>query len=201
MRATTPAGRPHRHGGQHARQRRPLLRQRAPGRVGDHRDRPLRRGDAAAAAGRHGGPAALGGLARRRRPVRPEDLLPVLLRGRPARAAHPDVRAAARPAGRWPPGLAARGRPGPHGRRRRRAGCPTQGIVFTGDILFHGGHPIVWAGPVANWIAACDRVLALQPDRRRPRARPAGDARRTGRPQGVLRTPDPRGQDALRRRA
>jgi cyclase len=40
---------------------------------------------------------------------------------------------------------------------------PEAGIVFTGDILFHGGHPIVWAGPVANWIAACDRVLALQP--------------------------------------
>jgi glyoxylase-like metal-dependent hydrolase (beta-lactamase superfamily II) len=38
-----------------------------------------------------------------------------------------------------------------------------EGIVFTGDILFHGGHPIVWAGPVANWIAACDRILALQP--------------------------------------
>jgi glyoxylase-like metal-dependent hydrolase (beta-lactamase superfamily II) len=37
------------------------------------------------------------------------------------------------------------------------------GIVFTGDILFHGGHPIVWAGPVANWIAACERVLALHP--------------------------------------
>jgi cyclase len=40
---------------------------------------------------------------------------------------------------------------------------PGAGIVFTGDILFHGGHPIVWAGPVANWIAACDRVLALRP--------------------------------------
>jgi cyclase len=40
---------------------------------------------------------------------------------------------------------------------------PEAGIVFTGDILFHGGHPIVWAGPVANWIVACDRVLALQP--------------------------------------
>jgi cyclase len=38
-----------------------------------------------------------------------------------------------------------------------------EGIVFTGDILFHGGHPIVWSGPVANWIAACDRVLALHP--------------------------------------
>jgi cyclase len=38
---------------------------------------------------------------------------------------------------------------------------PNDGVVFTGDILFHGGHPIVWAGPVANWIAACDRVLQL----------------------------------------
>jgi cyclase len=40
---------------------------------------------------------------------------------------------------------------------------PDQGIVFTGDILFHGGHPIVWAGPVANWIAACARILELAP--------------------------------------
>ena len=40
---------------------------------------------------------------------------------------------------------------------------PADGIVFTGDILFHGGHPIVWAGPVANWITACDRILALHP--------------------------------------
>jgi glyoxylase-like metal-dependent hydrolase (beta-lactamase superfamily II) len=38
-----------------------------------------------------------------------------------------------------------------------------EGVVFTGDILFHGGHPIVWAGPVANWITACDQVLALRP--------------------------------------
>jgi cyclase len=40
---------------------------------------------------------------------------------------------------------------------------PAEGIVFTGDILFHGGHPIVWAGPVANWIAACNRIIALRP--------------------------------------
>jgi glyoxylase-like metal-dependent hydrolase (beta-lactamase superfamily II) len=36
--------------------------------------------------------------------------------------------------------------------------------VFTGDILFHGGHPIVWAGPVANWVAACDRIVELAPE-------------------------------------
>jgi glyoxylase-like metal-dependent hydrolase (beta-lactamase superfamily II) len=41
------------------------------------------------------------------------------------------------------------------------AHVPEDGVVFTGDILFHGGHPIVWAGPVTNWIAACDRILTL----------------------------------------
>jgi len=40
---------------------------------------------------------------------------------------------------------------------------PDAGIVFTGDLVFHGGHPIVWAGPVAHWITACDRLLALDP--------------------------------------
>jgi glyoxylase-like metal-dependent hydrolase (beta-lactamase superfamily II) len=41
------------------------------------------------------------------------------------------------------------------------AHVPADGVLFTGDVLFHGGHPIVWAGPVANWVAACDRLLAL----------------------------------------
>jgi cyclase len=36
---------------------------------------------------------------------------------------------------------------------------PGDRTVFTGDILFVNGHPIVWAGPVDNWIAACDRIL------------------------------------------
>ena len=40
---------------------------------------------------------------------------------------------------------------------------PDDGVVFTGDILFHGGHPIVWAGPVTNWVAACERILELEP--------------------------------------
>ncbi len=31
--------------------------------------------------------------------------------------------------------------------------------MFTGDIVLAGGHPVTWAGPVANWIAACDRIL------------------------------------------
>ena len=38
---------------------------------------------------------------------------------------------------------------------------PSDRIVFSGDILFIGSHPIVWDGPVSNWIRACDRILAL----------------------------------------
>lgn len=38
---------------------------------------------------------------------------------------------------------------------------PDAKTIFTGDILFVGGTPIVWAGPVGNWIAACDLILAL----------------------------------------
>lgn len=38
---------------------------------------------------------------------------------------------------------------------------PGDKVVYTGDILFIDGTPIMWAGPVRNWIAACDRVLAM----------------------------------------
>lgn len=38
---------------------------------------------------------------------------------------------------------------------------PADRIVFTGDILFIEGHPIMWEGPVSNWIAACERILAM----------------------------------------
>jgi glyoxylase-like metal-dependent hydrolase (beta-lactamase superfamily II) len=38
---------------------------------------------------------------------------------------------------------------------------PAERLLFSGDILFHGAHPIAWAGPVSNWIAACDRILEM----------------------------------------
>ncbi len=41
---------------------------------------------------------------------------------------------------------------------------PEDRTLFTGDILFVEGTPIIWAGPVANWIAACDRIGALGVD-------------------------------------
>jgi len=37
---------------------------------------------------------------------------------------------------------------------------PDAAVVFAGDILFIGDHPIMWSGPAENWIAACDRILA-----------------------------------------
>jgi glyoxylase-like metal-dependent hydrolase (beta-lactamase superfamily II) len=41
---------------------------------------------------------------------------------------------------------------------------PADRIVFTGDILFVEGTPIVWEGPVANWIRACERIEAMDVD-------------------------------------
>ena len=38
---------------------------------------------------------------------------------------------------------------------------PDSSTVYTGDILFIGGTPIVWAGPLSNWVAACDLMLAM----------------------------------------
>ena len=38
---------------------------------------------------------------------------------------------------------------------------PDAGVLFGGDLLFIGCTPIVWAGPIANWIAACDVMIAL----------------------------------------
>ncbi len=38
---------------------------------------------------------------------------------------------------------------------------PADKTVFTGDILFIEGHPIMWEGPVSNWIDACNRIIAM----------------------------------------
>jgi glyoxylase-like metal-dependent hydrolase (beta-lactamase superfamily II) len=41
--------------------------------------------------------------------------------------------------------------------------APDARVLFAGDILFAAAHPIAWAGPVSHWIAACERILALDP--------------------------------------
>jgi len=38
---------------------------------------------------------------------------------------------------------------------------PDARTIYTGDILFIGGTPIVWAGPLGNWVAACDLMLGM----------------------------------------
>jgi glyoxylase-like metal-dependent hydrolase (beta-lactamase superfamily II) len=38
---------------------------------------------------------------------------------------------------------------------------PEDGVLFTGDILFKDAHPVIWQGPVSNWIRACRELLEL----------------------------------------
>lgn len=39
--------------------------------------------------------------------------------------------------------------------------APADKLLFTGDILFIDGTPIMWEGPISNWIGACDHILAM----------------------------------------
>ena len=41
---------------------------------------------------------------------------------------------------------------------------PEDKTVFTGDILFIDGTPLMWAGPVSNWIGACERISQMDVD-------------------------------------
>jgi glyoxylase-like metal-dependent hydrolase (beta-lactamase superfamily II) len=40
---------------------------------------------------------------------------------------------------------------------------PSERVLYAGDLLFIGGTPISWAGPLSHWIEACDRMTALEP--------------------------------------
>lgn len=40
----------------------------------------------------------------------------------------------------------------------------SDGVVFTGDILFIGVHPVIWEGPWSGWIDACELILSLDVD-------------------------------------
>jgi glyoxylase-like metal-dependent hydrolase (beta-lactamase superfamily II) len=40
---------------------------------------------------------------------------------------------------------------------------PDDGVVFTGDLLFIGGTPILWDGPVENWLRACEQLERWNP--------------------------------------
>ena len=53
---------------------------------------------------------------------------------------------------------------------------PAQRVVFTGDICFIGGTPIVWSGPVSNWLAALRFIRSLDPEIVVPGHGPVTDA-------------------------
>jgi 2-keto-4-pentenoate hydratase/2-oxohepta-3-ene-1,7-dioic acid hydratase in catechol pathway/glyoxylase-like metal-dependent hydrolase (beta-lactamase superfamily II) len=53
---------------------------------------------------------------------------------------------------------------------------PDAGVLFAGDLLFIGCTPIVWAGPIANWVAACDAMIALDASTVVPGHGPVTDA-------------------------
>jgi glyoxylase-like metal-dependent hydrolase (beta-lactamase superfamily II) len=53
---------------------------------------------------------------------------------------------------------------------------PDADAVFTGDILFIEGTPLMWAGPISNWIAACDKIVELRPTTIVPGHGPVTDA-------------------------
>jgi 2-keto-4-pentenoate hydratase/2-oxohepta-3-ene-1,7-dioic acid hydratase in catechol pathway/glyoxylase-like metal-dependent hydrolase (beta-lactamase superfamily II) len=53
---------------------------------------------------------------------------------------------------------------------------PDADVLFAGDLLFIGCTPIVWAGPIANWVAACDAMIALDASTVVPGHGPVTDA-------------------------
>ncbi len=57
---------------------------------------------------------------------------------------------------------------------------PDDGVVYTGDILFIEGTPIIWEGPVQNWIDACDRIIAMNAQAIVPGHGPLTDAAGVG---------------------
>jgi len=63
---------------------------------------------------------------------------------------------------------------------------PDERTVFTGDILFIGGTPIVWEGPISNWIAACDLMLELDIETVVPGHGPVTDKRGIAEVRGYL---------------
>jgi glyoxylase-like metal-dependent hydrolase (beta-lactamase superfamily II) len=54
---------------------------------------------------------------------------------------------------------------------------PVDRTVYTGDILFIEGTPVMWQGPVGNWIDACRRIEAMDVDHIVPGHGPITDRR------------------------
>jgi 2-keto-4-pentenoate hydratase/2-oxohepta-3-ene-1,7-dioic acid hydratase in catechol pathway/glyoxylase-like metal-dependent hydrolase (beta-lactamase superfamily II) len=76
---------------------------------------------------------------------------------------------------------------------------PDAGVLFGGDLLFIGCTPIVWAGPIANWIAACDAMIALDAPIVVPGHGPVTDPDGIRAVRGYLTHVDEQAEDAYRR--
>jgi len=63
---------------------------------------------------------------------------------------------------------------------------PDDRIVFTGDILFVEGTPIMWAGPVQRWIDACRLIESMDVDIVVPGHGPITDRRGAATMRGYL---------------
>ncbi|HVV12253.1 MBL fold metallo-hydrolase [Amycolatopsis sp.] len=75
---------------------------------------------------------------------------------------------------------------------------PDVATVFTGDLLFIEGAPIVWAGPIENWLGALDDILALEPEVVVPGHGPVTDADGIRDVQAYLRHVDSQAREAFR---
>lgn len=64
---------------------------------------------------------------------------------------------------------------------------PRDRVVYTGDILFIESTPIMWAGPVGNWLKACERIAAMDVDVIVPGHGPMTDRRGVERVAAYLR--------------
>ena len=63
---------------------------------------------------------------------------------------------------------------------------PADRVVYTGDILFIDGTPLMWSGPVQNWIDACDHIIGLDARVIVPGHGPLTDAAGVARMRGYL---------------
>ncbi len=63
---------------------------------------------------------------------------------------------------------------------------PADGTVYTGDILFIGGTPIMWEGPVQRWIDACTLIEEMDVETVVPGHGPITDRRGAALVRGYL---------------
>lgn len=63
---------------------------------------------------------------------------------------------------------------------------PADRTVYTGDILFIEGTPIMWAGPVGHWIEACRRIESMDVETVVPGHGPITDRAGAARMRGYL---------------